>query len=339
MVRVAVIGAGFMGGVHSKAYTTVPDAELAVIYSPTPDRGQPLAQELGVPWSDNLDAILADPSIQAVDICLPTPQHRPVTEAALAADKHVLLEKPIALTLEDAQALVTLADNSNPIVMMAHVLRFWPEYVELARQAHAGDLGRLRSGFASRRQPFPAWSKLFSRSDLTGGAVIDMMIHDFDALNWVFGTPVAVTARGERNDRSGGGYDQVQVLIDYPNGASALVDGGMTLPESYPFSSRLEVLGSDAAMEYTFRAGGRSVEMGAGVNELVLYPNAGDPAVLEVPQADPYANECAAFVAAVQSGSSPDRATPRDGLIALATALAARQSLEQGGARVDVALA
>ncbi|MCA9864361.1 MAG: Gfo/Idh/MocA family oxidoreductase [Thermomicrobiales bacterium] len=338
MVRVAVLGAGFMGGVHSKAYATLPDADIAVIYSPSPDRGQPLAEELGVPWSDNLDAILADPGVDAVDICLPTPQHRPVTEAAIAAGKHVLLEKPIAMTLADAQALVTLADDSDRTVMMAHVLRFWPEYVEIARQAHAGDLGRLRSGFASRRQPFPAWSKLFSRSDLTGGAVIDMMIHDFDALNWVFGTPVAVTARGEQNERSGGGFDQVQVLIDYPNGTSALVDGGMTMPESYPFSSRLEVLGEDAAVEYTFRAGGRSVEMGSGVNELVLYPNAGDPAILELAQADPYANECAAFLDAIRTGSSPDRATPHDGLVALATALAARQSLEQGGERVEVQL-
>ena len=70
--------------------------------------------------------------------------------------------------------------------MIAHVLRFWPEYVEIARRVASGELGRPRSGFASRRQPFPAWSALFSRSDLTGGAVIDMMIHDYDALNWVF---------------------------------------------------------------------------------------------------------------------------------------------------------
>ena len=89
--------------------------------------------------------------------------------------------------------------------------------------------------------------------------MIDMMIHDYDALNWIFGAPQAVTARGMRNSRSGG-FDQVQVLIDYADGASALVDGGMMMPE--PFSSRLEVLCEEGAMEYAFRAGGRSVEMG-----------------------------------------------------------------------------
>jgi predicted dehydrogenase len=220
--------------------------------------------------------------------------------------------------------------------MIAHVLRFWPEYVELQRLAASGAHGRPRSGFASRRQPFPAWSALFSRADLTGGAVVDMMIHDYDALNWVLGTPVAVTARGAVNPRSGG-FDQVQVLIDYADGVSALVDGGMTMPESYPFSSRLEILCESGAVEYHFRAGGRSVEMGAGVNDLTLYPDEGDPVRLVPEQLDPYAAEVAYFVEYVRTGQPAVRATPADARLALRIALAARASLEQGGALVELA--
>jgi predicted dehydrogenase len=336
MVRVAVLGAGFMGGVHARAYATLPDVEISAIFAPSPDRGRPLSEELGSRWTDDLEAILADPEIDAVDICLPTPQHRAVTEAALAAGKHVMLEKPVALTMEDGEALARLAGETERVFMIAHVLRFWPEYVEIARQVATGDFGRPRSGFASRRQPFPAWSALFSRSDLTGGAVIDMMVHDYDALNWIFGAPRAVTARGERNARSGG-FDQVQTLIDY-DGASAMVDGGMMMPESYPFSSRLEVLCEQGALEYAFRAGGRSVEMGGGVNELTLFPVEGEPLRLEPAQSDPYANECAYFLDAIRHGSPADRATPADGLQALAVALAARESLEQGGERVELSV-
>lgn len=335
MVRVGVLGAGFMGGVHARAYATLPEVEVAAIYAPSPDRGQPLADELSTRWSDDLDAILADPVIDAVDVCLPTPQHRVVSEAAIAAGKHVLLEKPVAMSLADADALVALAGQTDRVFMIAHVLRFWPEYEEIARLVHSGDLGQPRSGFASRRQPFPAWSALFSRADLTGGAVIDMMIHDYDALNWVFGTPVAVTARGEKNPRSGG-YDQVQVLIDYAGGASALVDGGMMMPESYPFSSRLEILAEEGAVEYAFRAGGRSVEMGGGVNELTLFLSEGEPLRLEPAQIDPYLNECSAFLDAIRTGANSDRATPADGRLALAVALAARESLERGGDRVEL---
>jgi predicted dehydrogenase len=335
MVQVAVLGAGFMGSTHARAYAAMTDVEVAAVFAPSSDRGGPLAEEIGSRWSDDMAALLADPDIDAVDVCLPTPQHREVTEAALAAGKHVLLEKPIALSLDDARALVAANDGTDRVLMIAHVLRFWPEYVEIARRVGSGELGKPRSGFASRRQPFPAWSALFSRSDLTGGAVIDMMIHDYDALNWVFGAPRAVTARGERNPRSGG-YDQVQVLIDYADGASALVDGGMMMPESYPFSSRLEVLCEDGAMEYHFRAGGRSVEMGGGVNELTLFPNEGEPLRLSPAQTDPYAAECAYFIDAIRGGRTADRATPADALRALAVSVAARESLQRGGERVEV---
>jgi predicted dehydrogenase len=334
-VRVGVLGAGFMGGTHARAYHGLPEVEVAAIYAHSADRAPALAADLGTTWTDDLRQILADPTIDAIDICLPTPEHRAATEAALAAGKHVLLEKPIAMTLADADALVDAAAATDRVVMIAHVLRFWPEYVELQRQVASGDLGRPVSGFASRRQPFPAWSALFSRADLTGGAVIDMMIHDYDALNWLFGRPVAVTARGERNPRSGG-FDQVQVLVDYANGASALVDGGMMMPESYPFSSRLEALCERGAVEYAFRAGGRSVEMGAGQNELTLFRNDGEPRRLTPPQSDPYAAECAYFIDCVRTGQPATRATPAEARAALAVALAARDSLEQGGTRIVI---
>jgi len=331
MLRVGILGAGFMGGTHARAYHALPDVEVAGLYAHSPDRAAPLAAELGTAWTADLGTLLADPSIDAVDICLPTAEHRAATEAALDAGKHVLIEKPLALTLADADALVERAATSDRVMMVAHVLRFWPEYVEIQRRVASGEVGRPRSALATRRQPFPAWSALFARADLTGGAVIDMMVHDFDALNWVFGAPRAVVARGERNPRSGG-WDQVQVLIDYDGGASALVDGGMTLPESYPFGSRLEVLGERGALEYHFRAGGRSVEMqgGTGVNDLTLYPAAGDPVRLDPAQHDPYAAEIAYFLECVRAGRSAARATPADARLALRVALAARDSLERG---------
>ncbi len=335
MLRVAVLGAGFMGGTHARAYHALPDVELAGIYARSGERAGPLAEELGTRWTDDLWTLIGDPAVDAIDVCLPTPVHRSATEAALDAGKHVLLEKPLALTEADADVLVARAAATDRVFMVAHVLRFWPEYVELQRLVTGGELGRPRFGLATRRQPFPAWSTLFGRSDLTGGAVIDMMIHDYDALNWVFGGPRTTTAHGERNPRSGG-WDQVQVLIGY-DGASALVDGGMTMPESYPFSSRFEILCERGTAEYHFRAGGRSVEMGSGVNDLMLYPDEGDPARLRPEQRDPYATEVAYFVDCVSRSEPAIRATPQDARLALRVALAARASLERGGEVVEVA--
>jgi predicted dehydrogenase len=325
-MKVAILGAGFMGGTHARAFQKVAGVDVAAIYAHSDKRAGPLAQELGTIYTDNVDAILRDESIEAIDNCLPTPEHRPLTEAALAAGKHVLLEKPIALTDADAAALVAAGETSDRVFLMAHVLRFWPEYIELQKRAASGSIGELRSGLAYRRQPFPAWSELFARSDLTGGAVIDMMIHDIDALNWVFGTPLSVTANGIRNPRSNG-WDQVQILIDY-GATSAVVDGGMMMPESYPFSSTLQVLGSNGFLEYDFRAGGRSVEEAGGTNELQLFPNEGNPEQIEVDQIDPYLAEIEYFVECIRSGQPATRATPAAARLALDTALAARESME-----------
>lgn len=328
-MRVGILGAGFMGSTHARAYATVPDVEIAGIYGYSETRVQPLADELGTSWTTELNQLIEDPSIDAIDICLPGPQHRAATEASIAAGKHVLLEKPITLEREDADALVALAATTDRVFMVAHVLRFWPEYMEIADRVKSGNYGAPISALAYRRQPFPAWSALFSRADLTGGAVLDMMIHDYDVLNWILGTPKVVVGRGIHNSRSGG-YDQVQVMLDYGS-ASAQVDGGMMMPESYPFTSALHVLCETGAFEYTFRAGGRSVEMGGGVNELVFYPNNGAPQILQVEQADPYAAEVAYFVDCVTSGKAASRATPADARLALSVGLAARDAVASGG--------
>lgn len=326
-MRIAVLGAGFMGGTHARALHQIDGVEVAAIYAQSTSRGEPLAHELKTTFTQSADELFADPSIDAIDICLPTPLHREMAERAIAAGKHVLLEKPITMTMEDADALVDLAEGTDRVFMIAHVLRFWPEYVELQKLAASGDHGQPISAVAYRRQAFPAWSALFSQADLTGGAVIDMMIHDFDAVNWLLGTPVAVAARGVLNPRSGG-YDQVQVMIEYEGGRSALVDGGMMMPDSYPFTSSMQLLSERGAIEYHFHAGGRSVEMGQGLNLLTLYPPDGDPKIVEPKQIDPYQAELAYFVDCIRTGQPATRATPDDARIALAVALAARRALD-----------
>jgi predicted dehydrogenase len=332
-MRIAVLGAGFMGSTHARAFATIDDVDVAAVVASSPERGQPLADEVGARFTQSADEVFADPSIDAVSICLPTPFHRGPAERAIAAGKHVLLEKPITLTLEDADALIAQADASDRVVMMAHVLRFWPEYVELAARGLSGEHGAPLSAVALRRQAFPAWSQLFSRPDLTGGAIIDMLIHDIDAVNWLLGTPVSVVARGQRNPGSGG-WDQAQIMIEYANGGSAVIDGGMLMPDSYRFSSSLHLLCERGALAYDFQAGGRSLEEGLGTNQLNLYPAEGTPEVLDVDQADPYQAECAYFVECVRTGTSPERATLADARVALAVALAARESLERPGLSV-----
>ena len=122
------------------------DVEIVGIYGQSEKRAKPLAEELGTSWTTDLEKLIDDPSIDGIDICLPGPQHREVTELAIKAGKHVLLEKPITLLIEDADALVELAQRTDRIFMIAHVLRFWPEYVELQKLATSGTYGKPIAG-------------------------------------------------------------------------------------------------------------------------------------------------------------------------------------------------
>lgn len=328
-LRIAVLGSGFMGNTHARAYHTMDDVEIAVIYASSSTRAEPLANELGTRWTNDLDSILNDDTIDAIDICLPSPEHRRATEAALNAGKHVLLEKPLAISIDDAEAIVAAAEASDRIVMIAQVLRFWPEYVELKRIIDSGELGRPRFVSTARRQPTPAWMRDGANVALTGGALHDMLIHDYDAANWVLGIPRQVFAFGPMT-ASSGGRDQAQVMVIY-EGASALIDGGWTMPGSYPFTSRFEVLCENGAVEYHFRAGGRSLEEGEPTNTLIVYPNnASEPELIEVRQADPYERECAYFVECIRSRAPANRSTPVDAMVAMRVARAARDSAEHG---------
>lgn len=327
-LRIAVLGAGFMGGTHARAFHKLNEVDIAAIYAQTGARAEPLAADVSSRWTNDLASILDDESIDAVDISLPTPEHRSATEAALAAGKHVLLEKPLSLSMEDAEAIVEAADASDRIVMVAHVLRFWPEYVELKRIIDSGELGEPRLVSAVRRQPAPNWTDGGPRGYLTGGSLHDMMIHDFDAANWIMGAPASAYAIGAYNPENEA-VDQAQIMVSY-DGGSATVDGGSMMPESYPFTSRFEVLCDNGAVEYHFRAGGRSFEVGEPTNVLTVYRSEGDPEVVEVEQSDPYENEIAYFVDCIRDGRPADRANPADALAAMRVSVAAQASVDQG---------
>ena len=160
MITVAILGGGFMGSAHAANYKALgepragEDGRLA--HSRAGRTGGRDRRRRGDrPISTRA---IRDPEVDAVDICLPTPLHREYAERALAAGKNVFLEKPIALTTEDADAIVAAAARSDAVFMVGMVLRFWPEYVELQRLVAAGQLGRPRAVSTFRLSPPADWN-------------------------------------------------------------------------------------------------------------------------------------------------------------------------------------
>jgi predicted dehydrogenase len=327
VIGIGLLGGGFMGASHAASYRALGDRVRVIkVGSRRSDRAVAVTESLGAELTEDIDGVIRDPEVDVVDICLPTPLHREVAEAAFAAGKHVLLEKPIALTLDDADAIVAAAERSGRLFMVGLVLRFWPEYVELQRRLGGGELGRPLSVSTLRLSPPADWNDWMADPAKSGGVCVDLLIHDFDQMNRLLGTPRRVFARAPHPDH-------VLALVEY-DGAEGVAEGSMAMPKAYPFSSNVRVLAEGGVAEYAFSAApaedGGNVGASDAPRGLRLYPRGGEPVTVPVDPADPWGPEIAYFVECVEQGRAPEQGTGAQARAALAVALAAARSLASG---------
>jgi UDP-N-acetylglucosamine 3-dehydrogenase len=324
-MKIGILGSGFMGGTHARAYAKIPGVSVAAVSSRHLDKAEKLAGDVGARATTDDRSIIEDPSIDAISNTLPTHLHAQATIAALRAGKHVLLEKPFALTAADCDGMIAAAEETGRTLMVAHVLRFWGEYVSLVDFVDTGKLGSPISAVATRLSQMPAWADWFANPAWSGGAVLDLCVHDFDAVNWLLGAPKSVYARGR--ELKPGLWNDVHAIVDYGH-ANAVIDGSEFMPPGFPFTAALKVLCEGGVVEFMFRAGGVSVEMGGGASLTVH--EAGKSYALTANPADAYDNQAAYFVDCVRNGVKPVLGTPEQARLAVATADAARRSLESG---------
>jgi predicted dehydrogenase len=327
LISVAILGAGFMGGAHAANYKRLEDrVRVKRVVARSLDRAARVADVVGAVPSTDLEEAVLDPEIDAVDICLPTLLHREIAERAFSAAKDVFLEKPIALTSEDADAIIRAANESGRLFMVGLVLRFWPEYVELQRLVAARELGQPLVVSAHRLSPPADWNDWMKDEAQSGGVAVDLSIHDFDQLNWLLGEPRRVFARASRPGH-------LVATVEY-DGALGLVEGSMLMPKSSPFSSNIRVLCEGGVAEYSFSAAPAEDGGNIGASDtwrgLRLYPAGGEPTTVAVDSADPWGPEIAYFVECVEQRREPEHGTGEQAKKALLVSLAARRSLETG---------
>ncbi len=329
MVGIGIIGAGYIGRVHAEALEGVPDAELVGFASRRAETAAELAERFGTRAYRSEQELLDDPKVDAVIITYPTHRHLEVTQQAFAAGKHVICEKPIAFSVDEADQMSAAAEESGQLLMLAHVVRFWPGYAELQRQVASGAFGRPIWASGRRAVVRPNWGMWLEGGDrLTGGAVIDLLVHDFDYLNSVFGTPRSVLARG-RKDRQDGAIRNVLASVRYDDG-DAIVDGSADMPPSAPFTSTVRVFCERGVLDYQFVAGGGRPDEGAKFNTLTIYPADGEAYEPSLDQRSAFLIQAEYFVGCLRDGRSPEIGTVAQARDAIALALAARTSLQEG---------
>ncbi len=263
MLKIGLIGVGFMGMTHFEAMQQVRGARITAIATRSEKklagdwsdiqgnfgpRGSATTDLTGVSKYRDHSELLADPNIDLVDICLPTDQHESVVLEALAAGKHVLVEKPIAIDLAAANRMVEAAKQANRMLLVAQVLPFFPEFRWVREAVTGGQYGALRAASFRRVIAEPNWSAGMSDFRKLGGWGIDLHIHDNHYIGLLCGTPKAVFSRGLLMDGLVN-HVSTQYLFDDPQLTICAISGGIAAA-GLKFGHSFELFLERATIQY-----------------------------------------------------------------------------------------
>jgi predicted dehydrogenase len=329
MIGVGIIGLGMMGRMHYAAWGGIEGAAVVAVADADPKRA---SGDLSEGWSNiaggaealDMDRIagttdyrelIAMDDVDVVDVCVPTPFHAEMAVAALRAGKHCVCEKPLARTLEQARRIVQAAEKAPGFLLPAMCIRFWPQWAWLRRAVERGTYGRVKDAFFRRvGSPPPGW---FRDGEMSGGAILDLHLHDSDFVKHTFGMPRAVRSFGYVGLT--GCIDHLVTHYLYDGGPMVTAEGSWAPADGFGFQMAYTVNFQKATAEYVM----------AREEPLVLYQNGrATPQTCE--GADGYQNELSYMAECINARERPTLVTAADAAESLEIIDAERRSVETG---------
>src|SRR5437773_5677093 len=267
-LRVAVVGAGFMGQLHARVITESPVAQLAAIVDVDRVAAEKVAAQFSVPLYPSVDSISEDSDVDAAIVAVPDIAHEKPASQLLQAGKAVLLEKPMAHTLDAARRIAEVDRSSQSRLMVGHILRFDPRYAGAAAQVAGGVVGEPLHVTAGRFTFRDVGTRMGGRSS----PCFYLGIHDIDAMQWVTGRRITwLFARAVRtvvpNSSEPPTDDAIFATCELEGGVVGNLQFGWTLPNNFPsgINARLEVVGTTGTVAVDTHDHGLQVVGGAGM--------------------------------------------------------------------------
>ncbi len=315
MLKVGIVGLGFMGKMHYRCYnamdnvqiTAVCDADAEQLKNTSGVSGNISGAEQELDFSDkqlfsDLTSMLAEADLDAVSITSPTFLHVSQTIEALNSGKNVLCEKPMALNSSDCFKMVKTAERSGKCLQIGHCIRFWPEYVQAKQIIDSEQYGKVLAASFQRLGITPTWSwdNCFLDGNRSGGAMLDLHIHDTDFVQHVFGIPNEVFSRGVIGPS--GDYDHTVTQYLYDDQKVITAEGGWIMAPEFGFEMSFKIMLEDATLLYS----------SAQQPTFKICPKEGEMIIPEIEDGDGYSFEIQHFVdfisgKSVQSVISPEQ--------------------------------
>ena len=325
-LRVGVVGMGFMGRTHAAAFQAARRAGHACELVAFADRsgikgaagnldgGADAFDPSGLRQHNSAEAMFADADVDLVSLCTPTDTHADLAVAAMRAGKHVLVEKPVAIDLQQIERVAAVAGETGRTCMPAMCMRFWPAWKWLRDRMGDGEFGALQSLSLQRLGSRPDWSPFYHDASRSGGALFDLHVHDTDFVVASLGQPAAVTCVGT--------IDAMTTLYHYDHGVRVAAEGGWH-HDGFGFRMRYIAVFEAATIDFDLLR----------TDPLLLCRN-GEATPIELPQHTGYDGQVRALVDALAAGE-PAPLSVDDALATHRVLLAEQRSL---AARERVAL-
>ncbi len=300
-LKVAEIGMGGISGAHVPSWNRMEDVELVAICDIRPEMmdrydGQTTARK----YTD-FDEMLESEEIDVLDITLPTYMHADYAVKALSRGIHVVSEKPISLRREDVARVYEAAEKNGKCFMVAHVLRFWPEYVYLKDCIDSGRYGKLVSGTMTRIGGIPvaSWDGWMQDPERSGMVPFDLHIHDLDFLVYTLGKPEV--------EHIFHGMDYMHTVYRYGDVRIACESAWFHAPVQFAATFRMQF--EKAVLEFN----GGSLKIYKNdwtISDLNMASSIEEGCY--VPQSDGYFNELRYFIDCVKDGMKPEVIKPHE---------------------------
>ena len=322
-MKVAVVGCGGMGSYHATCYANMPGVTVVGVHDTDAGAMQRLADLTGAGVYASYEEMLERSGCEAVSIATPSHLHKTFAVRAAEAGKHVISEKPIALTLADAEEMIRVCEERGVRLFVGHVVRYYPEYATMKDKIAEGAIGRVGVAHTRRAGGYPGDLKpWFANYEQSGGVVLDLLIHDLDFLRWTLGEV-----------RSVYGLHRAEGKVEYASATLIFEDGSVANAEGYwgypgPFRTTVEIAGSQGVLR-SDNARAESLKV------LRSAPPTEGRTFVEVPSSPayvpPHELELRDFIDCIRTGREP-KVTAHDSYKALELGLAVMESARTGKA-------
>jgi predicted dehydrogenase len=330
MIKLGIIGCGFMGKAHANCYRALQNVKVVGAFDIRPDKSKEIANFTGARLFTDENELINNKEIDTISIFLPTYLHKEFVIKSAQAKKHIFCEKPLTLTVQDAEKMIKEVEREKVKLMCGMVLRFWPEYIEFKKIVDSKIYGRLVTLACTRlsSRPVFGWNKWYFDPKRSGGAALDLHIHDTDYICYLLGKPKSVRSLIKKSNQ---GTEYISTTYNYKD-VIVNAEGGWVG----------QSLGFIQAIRGTFEDG-TVLEYNSKNQPLIIYRKE-KAELVNIPklkvdsietggnisELSAYYNEDEYWIKCLQNNKYPERVTPEDAKTSLEIVLKEIKSAEIG---------